>query len=150
MKFNDKLGTEIENLGGVLVELLPENWDKVYLLGRVEDFDDSISYEADYYVKINDKIEIKNERVGNKILEERFGEIIEILKDIYNCFKEYEQEAFTEMIFILDHNYKLKLNFLYDKIEEDNYLDERFQNWKKELELGKKEYKAIMRELIGE
>ena len=141
MKFNDKLGIEIENLGGALLKLLPENWNQVYLLGRVEDFDDSISYEADYYVKIDDKIEKKNERVGDKVLEEGFGEIIEILKDTYNCFKEYGQEAFTEMIFILDHNYKLKLNFLYETLEEDDYFDERFQNWKKELEPGKKNIK---------
>ena len=92
MKFNDKLGIEIENLGGALVDILPENWDKVYLLGRVEDLEDSISYEADYYAKIDGKIETKNERVGNEVLEEGFGEIIEILDEtinyLNNCSKE--------------------------------------------------------------
>ena len=68
MKFNDKLGTEIENLGGVLVELLSENWDKVYLLGRVEDLEDSVSYTANYYVKIDGKLERKHERVNENSL----------------------------------------------------------------------------------
>lgn len=134
MTFEEKLDVEWKNLGGILVEVVPDNWEKIYFLGRVTDNADSASYEADYYVKIDGKIEEKNERIKYSEIEEDYRKTVRILMRIYKIYIECKIEPFSELIFELDSDYKLKVNFLYDKILDNNHFFHRFQNWKKKLE----------------
>ena len=132
----NKMGSEFQiqfkNLGQALVDLTPEDWEKLYFLGRVE----NNSFTGNYILKVKNQIENKEKYFDffDEKTSERFNDTITALQEIYMILKKYEQSVFNELIFILESNGKFEVKYLYQEIEEDDYFSERFQNWKKEIE----------------
>ena len=132
----NKMGSEFQiqfkNLGQALVDLTPEDWEKLYFLGRVE----NNSFKGNYILKVKNQIENKEKYFDffDEKTSERFNDTITALQEIYMILKKYEQSVFNELIFILESNGKFEVKYLYQEIEEDDYFSERFQNWKKEIE----------------
>ncbi len=132
----NKMGSEFQiqfkNLGQALVDLTPEDWEKLYFLGRVE----NNSFTGNYILKVKNQIENKEKYFDffDEKTSERFNDTITALEEIYIILKKYEQSVFNELIFILESNGKFEVKYLYQEIEEDDYFSERFQNWKKEIE----------------
>ena len=132
----NKMGSEFQiqfkNLGQALVDLTPEDWEKLYFLGRVE----NNSFKGNYILKVKNQIENKEKYFDffDEKTSERFNDTITALEEIYIILKKYEQSVFNELIFILESNGKFEVKYLYQEIEEDDYFSERFQNWKKEIE----------------
>lgn len=131
-KIGAKLQVQFKELGQTLVDLTPDNWEKIYFLGRVEDN----SFTGNYMIKVKNKIESKDKYFDffDEEISKRFNDAIIALEKIYLIFEEYKQEVFSEFIFILESSGKLEVKYLYNEILEEDYFSEKFQAWKKEIE----------------
>ncbi|MCE5287478.1 MAG: antitoxin YezG family protein [Pelosinus sp.] len=105
----------------VLVDIIPEDWDKVYLYAEIREgyrqvffyYYPEKSNSPIYSLDITDKFNI-----NEKQFDERETQL-------YNCFselrKEFEiqkQELWTNLTFILDSTGKMKLDYGYEDLSQ--------------------------------
>ena len=132
-KIFEDLKFEYLNLVDSMAELSPEEWEKLYFFGRIEE---DIS-ESNFWIKNEHKILHPNQYIrinGDLKREKAFNYLNKIIKNICEIFEKNSQPIFTEIKFVVTSKGIFNINFSYEKIKDDNYFSEKFQNWKKEIE----------------
>ncbi|MGX7417239.1 immunity protein YezG family protein [Carnobacterium gallinarum] len=121
----NKLGELYSELAQKIISMIPINWDRIYYLGEVEK--EQLSWSSVFYFEETDsKIFVKSHNIPEKysvsqqIYDELLVELNSLLLKIYRCFEENDQPVWDQLDFSLTSNGKFNVNFLYDKISEND------------------------------
>jgi hypothetical protein len=127
-----ELKIQYQIIANVLIDLSPDKWEKIYFLGRTYEK----SYTADYEIKVAGNLENKEKYFDffDKEISNRFNDNLKALEEMEKIFYKFNQEPFSEFSLILEKNNGAKMQYYYDKLEEDNFFSNRFKNWLKEME----------------
>ncbi|MCL1976067.1 MAG: antitoxin YezG family protein [Firmicutes bacterium] len=109
----------------LLSSMIPTDWDKIYLLGEVEK--DQLSYSSTFYYTDSDtKNIVKCVNILNIYDEdedtfiEALSELGDLIFALNNCFKENEQELWEQVVFVLDNDGSINIDYKYDVMVEDD------------------------------
>ncbi|MGP4079139.1 immunity protein YezG family protein [Pseudalkalibacillus sp. R45] len=113
-----------QSIGSTVIELIPEQWEKVYIYGQVEEDNGQVFFyylpigesEYIYSLDIEDHFDIDDEYFNLKNYE--------LLQQFQLLRKEFErnnQELWSGVTFIIDHNGNFKINYDYDDSERGAY-----------------------------
>lgn len=122
------------NIAQVLVNMIPEDWEKVFLYSEVREGFSQVyfyyypreSLKPIYSLDIPDIFEIDT-RKHKQTKQELYG----CFEDLWNEFKVQEQEPWTNLTYILERTGKMKLNYKYDDVSKLDPVDKQ-EKWEKE------------------
>lgn len=121
----NELGELYSELAQKIISMIPVNWDRIYYLGEVEK--EQLSWSSVFYFEETDsKIFVKSHNIPEKysvsqqIYDELLVELNSLLLKIYKCFEENDQPVWDQLDFSLTSDGKFNVNFLYDKISEND------------------------------
>ena len=116
-----KLANLYEELGKIIISMIPCEWQDIYYLGEVEK--DKASWSSVFYFnEPNDNKYIKSHNipdiydVSEDIYDELLEEASEILLQIYDCFIENLQNEWEQMIVHINANGQIAVEYEYDVI----------------------------------
>ncbi|MDR0444206.1 MAG: DUF600 family protein [Treponema sp.] len=106
-----------------LNEMVPVEWDKIYLLGEVEK--DQASWSAIFYCVESESGEIKR---GPELMKEHEVQechaldrkLFRMILELNNCFKEAGQELWEQVSFTLENSGKFDVQYFYDVVHEND------------------------------
>lgn len=124
-------------IASILNEIIPEEWEKIFLYAEVHDFSAKVPF---YYYNINNEpiysLDIsKKFNIDERYIHKLTLDLIYNFKIIRDKFEELNEEKWTSATFILDNTGKMKLNFSYEKLSEDNAMED-FLKWRKKYIKG--------------
>lgn len=121
----NELGELYSELAQKIISMIPVNWDRIYYLGEVEK--EQLSWSSVFYFEETDsKIFVKSHNIPEKysvsqqIYDELLVELNSLLLKIYKCFEENDKPVWDQFDFSLTSDGKISVNFLYDKISEND------------------------------
>ncbi|RMB01379.1 uncharacterized protein (TIGR01741 family) [Thermoactinomyces vulgaris] len=126
--FEIQLEKLYQQIGETIVEMIPEEWEKVYLYGEVGDgycyayfyYYPKNSTSPAYFYDITEKLNVpKNE--FHKLRSQLFDHLVEL----WETFKEHDQEPWTNLTLFLDSSGKIKIHFDYEDLSDANPLHRR-------------------------
>ncbi|NLL06494.1 MAG: DUF600 family protein [Clostridiaceae bacterium] len=117
----ERLNTIYGKIANKLNDIIPEQWDKIYMYGEVsEDVRETFFYyftpskdEPVYSHYIPNVFNI-NEMEYYKSLEQ----LLDLLKELWLEFKNNDQEAWTNLTFVLESTGKFKVDYDYTDLSE--------------------------------
>jgi uncharacterized protein (TIGR01741 family) len=125
----EKLNKIYEKIADNLNQSIPEEWDKVYMYGEVnEHMQNAFFY---YYPSNSDKpvysLDIPElfEIPENKVNDLRH-KLLEIIEELWNEFKNNGQEPWTNFTFVLESNGKFKIDYDYTDLSEASPREQRW------------------------
>lgn len=120
-----ELGVLYNELAQKIISMIPVEWNEIYYLGEVEKKQMSWS-SVFYFEETSSKKFVKSHNipdvynVSQQIYDELLVELNSILLNIYTCFEENEQPLWDQLSFYLNSDGKFNVDFLYDKISDDD------------------------------
>jgi uncharacterized protein (TIGR01741 family) len=108
-----------QQIGKTIVEMIPEEWEKVYLYAEVSE---GFSYVYFYYYPVNHSSPVYFLDIPEKfhISDTEFDEIkhqlFEEFVKLWDTFREHNQEPWTNLTLFLDSSGKLKIHFDYEDL----------------------------------
>jgi uncharacterized protein (TIGR01741 family) len=125
----EKLNKIYEKIADNLNQSIPEEWDKVYMYGEVNEHMQNAFF---YYYPANSDKPIYNLDIPElfDVTEDEIDnlryELLEILEELWNEFKNNGHEPWTNLTFILESNGRFKIDYDYTDLSE---ADPREQHW---------------------
>jgi hypothetical protein len=101
----EKLNKIYEKIADNLNQTIPEEWDKVYMYGEVNEHMQKAFFY--YYPSNSDKL-------------------LEIMEELWNEFKNNGQEPWTNFTFVLESNGKFKIDYDYTDLSEASPREQRW------------------------
>jgi uncharacterized protein (TIGR01741 family) len=123
-----QLGKIYQQIGETIVEMIPEEWEKVYLYAEVSE---GFSYVYFYYYPVNHSSPVYFLDIPEKfhISDTEFDEIkhqlFEEFVKLWDTFKKHDQEPWTNLTLYLDSSGKIKIHFDYEDLSDANPLHRR-------------------------
>ena len=113
----EKLSAHYSKIAEKLDETIPVDWDRVIMFA--EEFGDVSSASFYFYVKNNSKPFFSSSipedfNVSKDVYDDLWDELISINKDLWLDFKNEGTQPWDIMIFYLDNDWKIKIEFEYD------------------------------------
>ena len=123
-------------IADTLLNIIPEEWDKVLVYSEVrEEYERMYFY---YYPKDElkpiyslDIVDYFN--VNEELLEEKEMKLYKYFRELWNEFKNQEQEQWTYLTFILNSKGKMNIDYNYDNVSEISPVDKQNKWMKKYL-----------------
>lgn len=123
-----QLGKIYQQIGETIVEMIPEEWEKVYLYGEVaEGFCRAYFF---YYPK-NNKTPVYFHDIREKFNnhEDEFlrlkSQLFDLLVELWETFKKHDQEPWTNLTLFLDSSGKFKIDYDYEDLSDVNPLHQQ-------------------------
>lgn len=120
-----ELGVLYNELAQKIVSMIPVDWSKIYYLGEVEK--KQMGWSSVFYFEESDsKVFVKSHNiperynVSQQVYDDLLEELNSILLKINKCFEEGGQALWDQMSFSLTSDGKFNVDFLYDKISDDD------------------------------
>lgn len=113
-----QLNTLYNKLAQHINNMIPVEWDKIYLLGSVTE--DKAYSSIFYFVESETQKTIRGYDIINKysipenIWKYLWQQMMDIVLEINNCFCKNGQESWNEMIFIIDKYGEFNIDFNYN------------------------------------
>lgn len=120
-----ELGVLYNELAQKVISMIPVDWSKIYYLGEVKKKQMSWS-SVFYFEETSSKKFVKSHniperyKVSQQVYDGLLVELNSILLKINKCFEENEQTIWDQLSFSLNSNGKFNVDFLYDKISDDD------------------------------
>lgn len=120
-----ELGELYNELAQKIISMIPVEWNKIYYLGEVEKKQMSWS-SVFYFEETSSKKFIKSHnipdryKVSQQIYDELLVELNSILLKINTCFEKNDQPLWDQVSFSLNSDGKFNVDFLYDKISDND------------------------------
>lgn len=119
-----KLERIYHQIAQTIVEMIPEEWEKVYLYGEVLEGVQSTyfyyyPYESDqpiYSLDIPELFDVEEEEY-----DQLKGQLYDLLRDLWNESKRDGNEVWTNLTLILDSSGKFKLEYGYEDLSETDH-----------------------------
>lgn len=134
-KYIEEICPKIAN---ILNEIIPEAWQKLYLYAEIHDFSGTVIFY--YYnnksIKPIYSLDIpKLYNIDEKYITKYIHEIYFYFDHLRNLFAKYKKPKWTSATFILDSTGKMKLDFSYEKLSEDDSIEDLLK-WRKKYIKG--------------
>lgn len=126
--------TIYQKVANILVEMIPEEWEKILLYAEVREGFSQVFY---YYYPVNQEqpvysLDIVDMFNIDKPLHRKLKqELYDCFEELWNEFRIQDQEQWTSLTYILDNMGRMKLNYGYDDISEISP-DEKQDKWEAE------------------
>ncbi|MDR2889379.1 MAG: antitoxin YezG family protein [Lachnospiraceae bacterium] len=108
-----------------VISMIPTDWEKIYFLGEVEKEQSSVSsifYFLDsatnQMVRCHSIPDIYN--VSEEIFDDMASELIYMVLELNNCFKENEQELWEQVVLMVEKDGTFSVDFNYDVMDKDD------------------------------
>lgn len=119
----DKLNGIYVKIAETLNEIIPEEWSKVLLYGEINEdirtayfnYYPNGSHESVYSHDIPNMFNISKSEY-----KELLRQLLDDLEELWQVFKKNEQEAWTNLTFILESNGKFKIDYDYTDLSESS------------------------------
>jgi len=120
-----KLAVLYQELAQIIDSMIPCDWSQIYYLGEVEKGRQSCgsvfyfsSTDSDNYWR---SFEIpKNFGVSEKVFDDLWGELVDVLLEIYDCFIENDQQPWEQFCLSLSNTGKFNIEFNYDVMHDND------------------------------
>jgi len=108
-----------------LAEMIPVEWDKVYLLGEVEK--GQLSYTATFYfIETETKYIVRGIEIPSiyDVSEDEHdksdSELCDLVFELNNCFKDNGQDLWEQAIFVLNSDGSFDIDYKYNVAKKDD------------------------------
>jgi uncharacterized protein (TIGR01741 family) len=114
-----KLEHLYQQVAGVVVETIPEEWSKVYLYGEVVEGSQTAYFY--YYPERSDK-PINSHEITElfSVIEQEYikkwNELVDLTQELWRAFKDNGQETWTNFTMFFDKAGKFRIDFNYDDL----------------------------------
>ena len=134
-----------------LNDMIPDEWSKLYLYGEVLNdsrtiyffFDRKSDGKTIYHLDIPSIY-----KVSESIYDKLHDELTDIVVELYNEYKDNNENVWTNFTFVMDCNGKFDMKFSYDDVLKSGFNNtERQRIWMYEV-MGKEPEKENHKELI--
>ncbi|MBA4548381.1 antitoxin YezG family protein [Thermoactinomyces intermedius] len=117
-----------QQIGETIVEMIPEEWEKVYLYGEVNE---GFCYSFFYYYPENSTSPVyymdipKRFHIDQSEFDKVLFQLFDHLEELWETFKKHDQEPWTNLTLYLDSSGKIKIHFDYEDLSDANPLHRR-------------------------
>ncbi len=128
----EQLDRYYQSIAEALIDTIPEEWSKVFLYGEIVEGSQTAyfyynSESSDQLVYSHDIPELFTFREAD--YTEKWNTLVNYIQDLWNEFKDNEQEPWTNFTLILDNEGRFKIDYNYDDLSNID-LHERKTIWK--------------------
>lgn len=117
----NRIGRKYQQIAQLVNDMIPEEWERVYIYGEMEKdggtnffyYDPKKGKEPVYSLDIPDLFEINEDEY-----EERDDQLYSALEDLWNEFKDSEQEPWSTFIMTFDTSGKFDVKHGYEDLSE--------------------------------
>jgi len=116
---DEKLGRLYQEIVGIIIDTIPEQWLKVYLYGEVSDGSQTANFY--YYPKDNDNPICSHDitelfTVSEEEYSLQWNRLLDSIKELWTEFIDNDQVPWTSFTLIFDNTGKFKINYSYDDL----------------------------------
>lgn len=123
-----------QQIANTLVNIVPEAWNKIFLYAEYRDGYKKVFFyyypesgvKPVYSLDITDLFSINEDE-----FDELENKLYQCFSELWEEFKEQEQELWTNLTFILDNTGKMKINYGYEDISQLSPVDKQ-EKWEAE------------------
>lgn len=129
---DEQLGIIYQQIAELVVDIIPEEWSKVYLYGEIVEGSQTAyfyyyPYGSDSPVYSHDITELFT--VSESEYSERWHQLVDIIQKLWREFKDNDQESWTNLTLTLENTGKFNIEFNYDDLSNAD-IHERKTIWK--------------------
>lgn len=129
-----KMEQTYQQIANTLVNIVPEAWNKIFLYAEYRDEYKKVFFyyypesgvKPVYSLDITDLFSINEDE-----FDELENKLYQCFSELWEEFKEQEQELWTNLTFILDNTGKMKINYGYEDISQLSPVDKQ-EKWEAE------------------
>ncbi len=129
-----KMEQTYQQIANTLVNIVPEAWNKIFLYAEYRDGYKKVFFyyypesgvKPVYSLDITDLFSINEDE-----FDELENKLYQCFSELWEEFKEQEQELWTNLTFILDNTGKMKINYGYEDISQLSPVDKQ-EKWEAE------------------
>ncbi len=129
-----KMEQTYQQIANTLVNIVPEAWNKIFLYAEYREGYKKVFFyyypesgvKPVYSLDITDLFNINEDE-----FDELENKLYQCFSELWEEFKEQEQELWTNLTFILDNTGKMKINYGYEDISQLSPVDKQ-EKWEAE------------------
>ncbi|MEC2074524.1 antitoxin YezG family protein [Metabacillus fastidiosus] len=124
----NKLNSIYQNIAQTVIETIPEEWSKVFVYGEITEDTSNAFF---FYYPENNKSPIHSHNIPDifgiekETYKEKWRTLLDYLEELWYEFKNNNQEPWTNLTFIFNHEGELKIDYDYEDLSEANDYERR-------------------------